>query len=380
MVTIFRKIYFVIALLNILQLTLSTDTCYIKDDIYGAESKEKQVEYITHQQMCPDVTTSCCTDRNYESMLTWWRDDGAVSMSQVWDSKIKAIFETFTYREKIVERVLEYANKLDQNESANVNCREQSKDIIMQDKSGAIKQAYKSFDAEAKKCWGYTIDFMRGIGCGVCQSTFEKYLTKEYFLINDSECQDYASSCKYYWKAYYTLYNYLGRFHRLAVCKNHEISHQVEYDNYFDSQYITQINQCMKDEDSSNAYCKEICTKEMPVLGITKREVVSFPQVRVWLRYIENTFAGINERKNYEDEVVNSWLTNKDYSLLNYFKEFAIRPHGILVTKFAKNTGLLLDNLGYRTVNELFDEKFSNATTLKYLLSSVLFITYQIVN
>ena len=308
------KFFLATMLLIILHQAHCLDSCYIKDVAFG-ETSDQSLEFVDQKSMCPDVTSSCCSKKNYQNMLTWWRDDGTLSMSQVWNSKIRSIHKVFNLQEKLVERVVNYAEEIAKNESSNVNCRDTAEDIIMLAKSGAVHQAHISFDVEARKCWDYTIDFLRGIACGVCQSDFEAYLTKEYFNIDKQECITYASECKFYWKAYYTLYNYIGRFHRLAVCKNHEIAQQIEYDNFFDERYLTNVNQCMKDDDNFNQYCRDLCTTEMPVLGITRREVISFPQVRNWLRYVENTFVGEDERRNYEDEVVNGWLTNKDKGL-----------------------------------------------------------------
>ena len=151
------------------------------------------------------------------------------------------------------------------------------------------------------------------------------------------------------------------------------MSQQIEYDNYFDERYLTNVNQCMRDPDNFNQYCRDLCTTEMPVLGTTKREVISFPQARNWLRYVENTFVGEDERKNYEDEVINGWLTNKDRGLLYFFKDFAVRDHGMIITKFAANTGLLLNSLGYYDIKELFNTFFASAVIQKFAFASVIF-------
>jgi hypothetical protein len=250
--------------------------CDIPSEIFSSQVSKPAFEQISQQTMCPAITNNCCTEKNYKAMNIWWQDDGTLSMVENWNEKINTIFATLTYRHKTISRLIDYARTLKNSSSSDVQCKDQAEQILALENSGALSQAYTSFIPNSAKCWQYNIDFLRGLACGVCEATSTAWKSRETFTLSKRECTAYADSCKHYWKNYYTLYNYISRFHTLATCKTGDNFSAKSSKSYFDSNYQSLTNECLK--DSTSEFCDELCQTEMPFTGITTRELLSFPQ------------------------------------------------------------------------------------------------------
>merc|ERR1712151_548923 len=90
----------------------------------------------------------------------------------------------------------------------NIQCLDRANFILKANDVGALDSLFYVFPESAEKCWQYTIDFLRGWSCGICDITSTYYYTSEGFTLDPSECSKFASACSEHMQAFKTFYIY----------------------------------------------------------------------------------------------------------------------------------------------------------------------------
>merc|ERR1712167_141215 len=110
--------------------------------------------------------------------------------------------------------------------------------------------------------------FLRGLMCGVCDSSSNLYLSTKTFHIDDTQCWEYMDACQYQLKATTVFLNYVKTFAALGSCKKKGIVEDAAEKPYISIQDQNVLDHCLQTPKTN--YCRETCSKFMPFTGITR--------------------------------------------------------------------------------------------------------------
>lgn len=230
--------------------------CPTATKIFTSKSSKSATEKVTGKTLCPSNNheRECCDPDTYKAMNTWWDDEGPLSMNRLWKTKIERVFNEFyiQWKKYYSKRAYEYATIVTFSDqylkktSPNRECEQAAKQVIDLDKLEAIDNAFKYFlETSSAKCWNYTITYLRGLACGMCDISFNDYKTKKALLITKAECQKFTTECGWHIKAYYTLFNYVKLFAKLADCKTDNQISDESAETYFPNTHIKRVEACL---------------------------------------------------------------------------------------------------------------------------------------
>lgn len=155
-----------------------TGQCNIATVLFNSLSTWVQTEQITAQTLCPGVKQPCCEEETYKAMNTWWTDDGPLSMDRLWKDKITRIFmEIQEIHQKFYDKIIKEAKAQIAKTNPNIDCKKASELVLDLKELEADQEAFTFIQESSKQCWQYTIDFLRGLACGVCDASSVEFIT-----------------------------------------------------------------------------------------------------------------------------------------------------------------------------------------------------------
>ena len=232
---------------------------------------------------------------------------------------------------------------------------------------------FQRYKQTAEKCWQYTLDFVRGLACGVCDNTSRYKITGTTFNISHKECLKFSQECASHLKSFRVIRDYISLFSQVAICHERGTSQPKAHVNK-DLLYLSEVEKCMYNKDMARDFsfaqsnskkicidkkclywnagsrdCLDLCVKHLPWSGITKDELITFPYVLRDILTIKAAFPKIQSKKN-ADSIVSVWSTDKDKTIQAYLTtaSIALDESGFEITKWfsKKATGLMLSTKG----------------------------------
>ena len=237
--------------------------------------KEKALTKIKKYFICPGVTETCCTTEQFQSMEAWWGGEEGLSMNHLWRDKIDRIYTSLLkVDKKLRSKVLDSAKKLEKANDVHLECTLAARKVIDLNEVKADEEAFKNIKYTSRMCWDYTVDFLRGLTCGMCDYNFDENMTSRAILLNEKECRLFADRCSYHLKAYRTVFTYIRLYATIADCQSTNQPLDIGYSDFFDPVFVNNVNDCMFDNQSNS--CIQLCETNMPFTGITKIEYDTF--------------------------------------------------------------------------------------------------------
>lgn len=326
--------------------------CPLATKLFSSKSSKDETEQISQSTMCPKIKDSCCDADTYKAMNVWWDNSGSMSMNRLWLEKIQRIYKEMRLMQLVFfPKVMNWIATYLKSDEPNPQCLSRAKMIKILWDVNAYDQLFQMFPSTIEKCWQYTIDFLRGLACSVCDSSSEFYYTTKYFGISQKECNGFCNACSQHLKVFKTFFEYTKNMSSMASCKSKNEVASDEDINYFTQDYYHQINEALAYPEGNG--CNALCRVSMPWTGITQHELTMWSQLQKFLDNIKASFKDPRWTKE-ADSIVTTWETNKDKILTANFKQTQIRPGGFNITDNfnATNSGLSLDRLGFATVKE----------------------------
>jgi hypothetical protein len=177
--------------------------CPLAKILFSSKSSKAQTEQISQSSMCPKIKHSCCEEDTYKAMNIWWDHSGSMSMNRLWLEKIQRIYKEMrlmndVFFPKIMLFITDYLKEAE----PNPQCIARAKMIKTVWDAKAYDQLFKMFPITVEKCWQYTINFLRGLACSVCESSFTNYHTSKYLQMSDKECDNFCAACSQHLKVF----------------------------------------------------------------------------------------------------------------------------------------------------------------------------------
>lgn len=321
--------------------------------------------------MCPNIEKNCCDEDTYKSMNIWWDDSGEMSMNRIWHFKISSMFEEMKMlKEVYYPEIHKYIETEPQFQDVECSLAYNvAKDMVL---VNAFKEFFESYVLTAKKCWQYSINFMRGLMCSVCDFSSTFYFSEKEFNIDDSECWKFNEHCASHLKATIVFLEYVKLFTQIGSCRELGSVIDAAQKPYISKYNQNMVNLCMQNKKSG--YCKEVCKQSMPWTGVTLLEQKRFEDIKKLLFSIKHYFPSKKFTKR-ADETNDAWQTSKDMKLIKLLNQATIKPNAFNITKFYNATqGLSLERLGFLDIKEFI----GNADRIVYF-AAVLNITWMAV-
>merc|ERR1711972_185925 len=143
-----------------------------------------------------------------------------MSMNRLWSDKIKRIWKEVRLLENIYyPKVMDWAKNFANFREPNIQCENIVDFVNKTGAVGAFDQLFKVFPQTAETCWQYTIDFMRGLACSICDSSSTFYYSHKGFTLDKTECYSFAKQCSFHMHSYRTFFEYAKWFSAIASCK-----------------------------------------------------------------------------------------------------------------------------------------------------------------
>ena len=326
--------------------------CPLATQIFETKSSRESTTEISQEYMCPNVEKNCCDEDTYKSMNIWWDDSGEMSMNRIWLKKVETmISEMKLQKEVYFPKIEAFLESQKSKTFGDIECKVAVRNAQMLHKIKAYQQFFETYPKTSGKCWQYTINFLRGTMCAVCDQSSTYYFSEKMFAIDSTECWRYMDACQFQLKATVVFLNYVKSFAALGSCKLKGI---VEDDAekpyiYFHDQNVVDL--CLQNKHSN--FCKSTCEMYMPWTGITYMEQLHFDDINRLIFQIKHYFPDA-QYTQAADETVDTWDTSKDTSLINILNKPLIRDNAFNITKFydPKAAGLSLERLGFIDLKE----------------------------
>lgn len=327
--------------------------CPMAKQIFGTKSSRESTTDASQEQMCPNVQKNCCDDDTYKSMYVWWDDSGEMSMNRIWLKKIdKMMTQMKIQKEVYFPKIKAFLESKEATEFTDIECMMTRRNADMLMKVNAYHQFFENYPLTSQRCWQYTIDFMRGLMCGVCDTASTIYLSEKMFSVDKSQCWSYMEACNGQLKATIVFLNYVKNFAALGSCKLKGIVEDDAQKPYISEQDQEITNLCLQFPRS--VYCIQVCEKYMPWTGITLMEQNFFDDIFNLIFQIKHYFPDA-EYTVAADQVVDTWETSKDHDLISLLnKQVVIKEDAFNVTDYNSNkaAGLSLTRLGFVDLKE----------------------------
>jgi hypothetical protein len=177
--------------------------CPLASALFSSKSSKDETEQISQSTMCPQIKDSCCDEDTYKAMHIWWDNSGSMSMNRLWLEKIQRIYKEMRLMNEIFfPKIMKWIAGYLQSAEPNPQCVERAKMIKIVWDVGGYGQLFKMFPLTIEKCWQYTINFLRGLACSVCESSSTLYYTSKYFNISQKECNLFCHACSQHLKVF----------------------------------------------------------------------------------------------------------------------------------------------------------------------------------
>ena len=328
--------------------------------IFNTKSISDEQVQVTQKTMCPTIQESCCDEDTFKNMNVWWEgtSDDPMSMSRLWSEKIRRIWQEMKLMQQVYfPKIQEFIKSFDKFKEPNIQCENMVDFVAKADKIGAFDQLFYVFPQTAEKCWQFTVDWIRGLACSICDTQSTYFYSTKGFILDNTQCYKYADSCSFHMHSYRTFFEYSRWLSAIASCK---AKNQIMPDEdviYFSNEYTNKLNNCMK--DSKTNYCLELCQDEMPWNGATKKELDIFTQHLKFLNNIKAIFPDEKWTKN-SDSIVDTWVTNKDNDLKELFNTATFRQDAFNITDYwSTQSAINLLRLGFKDVHDFANDQNS---------------------
>ena len=197
-----------------------TGKCPLATTLFHSKSAKGETEQISQSTMCPKIKNSCCDESTFRAMNVWWDDDEQMSMNRLWLDKIQRIYKEMrlmndVYFPKVVKWMKVYKNS----KQSNIQCKGLVNYVQRVWDVEAFSNLFYVFPISSQKCWQYSINFMRGLACGICDSSSTFFYTRQSFILNPSECYLFTDACTNHSKAFMAFFEYTRWMSGIASCK-----------------------------------------------------------------------------------------------------------------------------------------------------------------
>jgi hypothetical protein len=177
--------------------------CPLAKTLFSSKSSKDQTEQISQSSMCPKVKDSCCDEDTYKAMHIWWDNSGSMSMNRLWLEKIQRIYKEMRLMNDVFfPKIIDWINGYLKSAEPNPQCIGRAMMIKTVWNVGGYDQLFKMFPISIEKCWQYTINFLRGLACSVCESSSTFYYTNKYLQMSQKECHLYCDACSQHLKVF----------------------------------------------------------------------------------------------------------------------------------------------------------------------------------
>ena len=234
------KLFYICILTSIFSIVLSDDDnpvgkCTLASQLFDVKSDKSssETEQITKDSICPGVEQSCCDLDTYKGMNTWWTGEGQMSMNKLWFEKVKRMYQEVKMLHQVFYKdIVKYAQQYLTFREKNIQCEEVSYLVQEMDEIGVFQELFELYPKTATQCWQYTIDYLRGLSCSLCDLRVQSYYSLKSFLLDNSECYAFTHACRFHIKSFRTLLNYSQLLSSVSSCKDRNQISDAESKQY----------------------------------------------------------------------------------------------------------------------------------------------------
>jgi hypothetical protein len=126
-----------------------------------------------------------------------------MSMNRLWLEKIQRIYKEMRLMKDVYfPKIIDWINGYLKSAEPNPQCIGRAMMIKTVWEVRGYDQLFQMFPLSIEKCWQYTINFLRGLACSVCESSSTFYYTNKYLQMSNKECHLFCDACGQHLKVF----------------------------------------------------------------------------------------------------------------------------------------------------------------------------------
>lgn len=281
--------------------------------LFGAMGTSENRERTT-RQFCTTVTKTCCTEKDFEQMQSWWENSfERISVVEQRIIEMRTLIGRFSkmtnYLNEIqvrVERVKKY--KL----TGQPACVYPSHILGTVLELDLVKTAIKSYRESAMKCWSHTKQLVNGLMCSVCDSEVQEMFQSDArtvngenrqfntVLISNKQCLEFSEACLLHVKSMWALTHYITFMNMMTKC-NENADYEGSHESVIlDDSQLRAINSCLHSKNRDD--CAQVCRSQLSFSTKLRYEQDSIEKVMRFLRNIDDSFGSIAREARLQRE------------------------------------------------------------------------------